>query len=135
MSKIKVLIFHHMKITRILLKLYLDKSEDFKCVFDADNTEDVLKLVKEHNPDIIIMDIAFPGRDGHQATQEIMSVYPKSKIIMLTARNNSEDIQKAIDNNVMAYIQEGVATVEELLFVLKKIYNNEQLKNKYIIEN
>ena len=71
--------------------------EDFSLKFTAVNGEDLIeKLEKNHNIDLILMDIEMPKMNGIEATEIIKNKYPQIKIIMLTVFDNDENIFKSI---------------------------------------
>ena len=67
--------------------------EDFSIKITAINGLDVLeKLEKNHNIDLILMDIEMPKMNGIEATERIKNKYPQIKFIMLTVFDNDENI-------------------------------------------
>lgn len=83
--------------------------EDLSCKFSANNGLDLLeKLGKNHNIDLILMDIEMPKMNGIEATREIKMKYPHIKIIMLTAFDNDENIFKSIKAGADGYLLKEV---------------------------
>ena len=83
--------------------------EDLSCKFSANNGLDLLeKLAKNHNIDLILMDIEMPKMNGIEATREIKMKYPHIKIIMLTAFDNDENIFKSIKAGADGYLLKEV---------------------------
>ena len=83
--------------------------EDLTCKFFANNGMDLLeKLEKNHNIDLILMDIEMPKMNGIEATCQIKTVYPHIKIIMLTAFDNDENIFKSIKAGADGYLLKEV---------------------------
>ena len=66
------------------------------------------KLEKNHNIDLILMDIEMPKMNGIEATCQIKTVYPHIKIIMLTAFDNDENIFKSIKAGADGYLLKEV---------------------------
>jgi DNA-binding NarL/FixJ family response regulator len=64
----------------------------------------LMKLEKNHNLDLILMDIEMPGMNGIEATESVKSKYPHIKIIMLTVFDNDENIFKAIKAGADGYL-------------------------------
>ncbi|HRA74258.1 MAG TPA: response regulator transcription factor, partial [Flavobacterium sp.] len=78
--------------------------EDFSLKFTAVNGEDLIeKLEKNHNIDLILMDIEMPKMNGIEATEIIKNKYPQIKIIMLTVFDNDENIFKSIKAGADGY--------------------------------
>ncbi|MGL2963162.1 response regulator transcription factor [Flavobacterium sp. RSB2_4_14] len=83
--------------------------EDIETKFKACNGEDLLeKLEKNHNLDVILMDIEMPKMNGIEATEAVKNKYPQIKIIMLTVFDNDENIFKSIKAGADGYLLKEV---------------------------
>lgn len=83
--------------------------DDIDVKFKANNGEDLVeKLEKNHNLDIILMDIEMPKMNGIEATELVKSKYPQIKIIMLTVFDNDENIFKSIKAGADGYLLKEV---------------------------
>lgn len=79
--------------------------EDLEVRFNAMNGADVLEqLEKNHNIDLILMDIEMPVMNGIEATEKVKQKYPHIKIIMLTVFDNDENIFNAIKAGADGYL-------------------------------
>jgi DNA-binding NarL/FixJ family response regulator len=79
--------------------------EEIDVKFKANNGEDLLsKLEKNHNLDLILMDIEMPKMNGIEATEAVKNKYPQIKIIMLTVFDNDENIFKSIKAGADGYL-------------------------------
>jgi len=83
--------------------------DDFSIKFVAVNGADLLdKLEKNHNVDLLLMDIEMPKMNGIEATTIIKQRYPQIKIIMLTVFDNDENIFKSIKAGADGYLLKEV---------------------------
>ena len=83
--------------------------DDFITKFTAVNGEDLIeKLEKNHNIDLILMDIEMPKMNGIEASEIIKQKYPQIKIIMLTVFDNDENIFNAIKAGADGYLLKEV---------------------------
>lgn len=83
--------------------------EDFSLKFTAVNGLDLLeKLEKNHNVDLILMDIEMPKMNGIEAVEIVKNKYPQIKIIMLTVFDNDENIFKSIKAGADGYLLKEV---------------------------
>jgi DNA-binding NarL/FixJ family response regulator len=83
--------------------------DDFSVKITADNGQSLLdKLEKNHNVDLILMDIEMPVMNGIEATQVVKQRYPQIKIIMLTVFDNDENIFKSIKAGADGYLLKEV---------------------------
>lgn len=83
--------------------------DDFSIKFTAINGIDLInQLDKNHNIDLILMDIEMPKMNGIEATEIIKNKYPQIKIIMLTVFDNDENIFKSIKSGADGYLLKEV---------------------------
>lgn len=83
--------------------------DDIEVKFKANEGEDLLqKLEKNHNLDLILMDIEMPKLNGIDATVKVKAKYPQIKIIMLTVFDNDENIFKSIKAGADGYFLKEV---------------------------
>ncbi len=75
-------------------------------VFIARDGTEVLELLKEQIPDLILLDIMMPNLDGYSTLSEIKKTekFQKIKIIFLSAKTSEKDIQKGLEMGADAYI-------------------------------
>lgn len=95
-----------------LQKAIMDKLsffEDIVVKFKANNGEDLIsKLDKNHNINLILMDIEMPKMNGIEAAYYVKTTYPQIKIIMLTVFDNDENIFKSIKAGADGYLLKEV---------------------------
>jgi len=87
-----ILIVEDNKINQMITKKILEKNK-MRCLV-ADNGTDAIALVKEHNFDVVLMDIHMPGISGIEATQEIRKFNKQLPIIALTAVTIDENLDE-----------------------------------------
>ena len=85
------------------LKLLLESEEGWT-VRTASDGDEALQLCHEEQPDVILMDIRMPVRDGVAATRLIKEAYPSVKIVMLTTFNDDGYITSAIEAGAEGYL-------------------------------
>jgi len=78
--------------------------EDKYSILTAQNGKEALDRVKESSPDLIIMDIKMPGRNGIEVLKEIKSIDPKSLVIIMTAYGTTETAIEAMKYGAYDYI-------------------------------
>jgi DNA-binding NarL/FixJ family response regulator len=83
--------------------------QDIEIKFKANHGLELLeKLEKNHNIDLILMDIEMPKMNGIEATEVVKNKYPHIKIIMLTVFDNDENIFKSIKAGADGYLLKEV---------------------------
>ena len=88
---------------RLLLKDLL-KIGNHKIVAEAVNGEDAVKKFNEIKPDILLLDIAMPKKDGLEALKEIIATNPNAKIVMITASDSLDTITQCTEAGALAYL-------------------------------
>jgi len=71
---------------------------------EAIDGEQAVEKFAKTQPDVLLLDIAMPKKDGLTVVREIISVYPKAKIIIVTASSNTDIIKECLDAGALAYI-------------------------------
>ena len=97
MKKIKILIADDHKIVRMGLAALLATERDLQLVGEAENGIEAVRLAAGLKPDIVIMDIMMPKKDGVEATQEVLSASPDTKVLLLTSYGTSNAVAQAIN--------------------------------------
>jgi NarL family two-component system response regulator LiaR len=96
MNKISILIADDHKIVRMGLKSLFAAEKDLSVVGEADDGELAVQLAFKLSPDVIIMDLMMPKKDGVAATAEIHAKLPKTRIVVLTSYSTSDTIAAAL---------------------------------------
>jgi len=78
--------------------------DDYKVVGEASNGLEALNLSRELLPDVILMDIAMPVMDGIEATKQIASELPSTRIVILTMSEEKADLINAIKHGANGYV-------------------------------
>ncbi|WP_440005577.1 chemotaxis protein CheY [Halomicrococcus sp. SG-WS-1] len=97
-----VLIVDDSEFMRNLLREILE--EKFDIVGEAENGVEAVEIYKESNPDLVMMDIVMPIRDGIEATAEIKEFDAGSHVIMCTSIGQEEKMKKAVKAGADGYI-------------------------------
>ncbi|MBI3841825.1 MAG: response regulator [Thaumarchaeota archaeon] len=73
-------------------------------VGEAINGVEAVKMYESSKPDIVLLDVAMPKKDGFFALKEIIAKDPMAKVIMITATDNLKTINDCISEGALAYI-------------------------------
>ena len=96
-GKIKVLIADDHAIVRMGLTALLESERDITVVGQSENGEQAVQDADRLAPDVVIMDLMMPVKDGIVATDEIHRTHPGIKIILLTTFGTSDHIARALE--------------------------------------
>jgi DNA-binding NarL/FixJ family response regulator len=117
---IKVLVVDDHEIIRKGLSLVFELEDDFDLVGEARDGDEALEKVRALGPDVVLMDIKMPGKNGLQATKEIKESFEKIKIIALTALEQEDDILIALRAGVDGYVLKNIDS-EELAKAVRQV--------------
>ena len=125
---IKVLIAEDQLLVQEALQIILSTYPDITITGVASNGFEALELVKNNEPDIILMDIRMPEMDGVECTRLIKKQYPNVNIIILTTFDDDEYIFSAIKNGASGYLLKNVSG-KELYKAVKTVANGGAMIN------
>lgn len=121
MSKITILVAEDHTIVRQGIVSLINQEEDLTVVAEAGDGRQAIKLFKEKNPDVVIMDLAMPELNGIEATRFMKKENPGSRIIALSMYSEEEYILKAMDAGVTGYLIKKNAA-EDLIRAIRAVY-------------
>jgi Response regulator containing CheY-like receiver domain and AraC-type DNA-binding domain len=136
MDKIRVMIADDIEETRSVVKKILFLEEEFfEVVGEASNGEDVLKLIPQVRPDVVLMDINMPVLNGLEATERISKDFPQVIVIIMSVQGEHEYLKKAMLYGAKEYIIKPF-NYDNLIDTIKITYekNKERIKVQYIQE-
>ena len=123
-SKIKVMIVDDHAIVREGIAEVLEQSGDFEVVGQAGDGEEAVNKVQELRPDVVIMDILMPVKDGFEACRDITAALPDTRVLMLTASNRHGAIVQAVNAGATGYLQK-FSGKEMLLSTVREVAGGE----------
>ena len=85
MKKLRILLVDDHEVVRLGLKALLDRYPQFEVVAEASTADEALARVAQYRPDVVVMDVRLPGKNGIEATREIKATYPETEVIILTS--------------------------------------------------
>lgn len=106
------------------LKTILMNETDFTIIGEAHSGEQALQEFKELNPDIIIMDISMPGKDGIEITKEIRKENQKVKVLLLTMHSDEAFLKEGLEAGAQGYVLKR-AVDTELITAIRMVLNDE----------
>ena len=119
--KIRIIIVDdHPSYAKGLDMLLRTLATDIEVVGLARNRKEALDQVREHLPDIVLMDIKMPGEDGIEVTKEIRDMFPVVKVVMLTVSEDDQDVYDAMRLGASGYLPKQIE-VEELITAIRSI--------------
>jgi len=125
LSQIKILLVDDHAVVRMGFKMLIEAEADIKVIGEAESGEVAVKLFQELKPDIIVMDITMPGIGGLEAIDRIMAKDKNTKILVLSAHEDSVHPKRVLNAGAMGYLTKRSAA-EELIKAIKSIHQGKR---------
>lgn len=93
---------------------------DIELVGEAANGEEAIAVVARERPDVVLMDIVLPVKNGIEATKEILENYPRTKIVACSTEGQEALLLKALDAGCCHFLPKPFKS-EELLNTIRKV--------------
>lgn len=131
---IRLLIADDIEETRSLLRQVLElEDETFEVVGEASDGEEAVSLFNKLKPDVVLMDINMPRKNGLEATEEIVSLDPDANVIIMSVQNDTEYLRTAMSAGAKGYILKPI-NHEEVSDLIKKTHQKSLNRPKYAVE-
>ena len=111
-------------IVRVGLKQVLEQSGEFEVVGEVADGEDAVRVAAAVSPDVVMMDVMMPKKDGVEACREIMESAPETRVVMLTASTEVDAIVEAVAAGATGYLQKETDR-ERLLSTVRDVVSGE----------
>ena len=114
MSKIRVALIEDHDLTRVGIRTALQQRQEIEVVGEAANASDGLKLLEAERPDIAIIDIGLPDKDGIELTRQLKASQDandesRTKVLILTLRDNKEAVLAAFAAGADSYCMKDIS--------------------------
>jgi DNA-binding NarL/FixJ family response regulator len=110
MSPITIIIAEDHTIVREGLGILLSLEKDFLVVAEAANGREAVGLALEYRPHVVVMDIAMPLLNGLEATRQILSSIPSTRVLMLSAHSDDAYVKQALTYGAAGFLVKQTAS-------------------------
>jgi len=107
-----------------LVEGILDDDVRFVVVGKAADGDEAVRLCEEHSPDVVLMDIGMPGRDGIEATRAIHARDSGQHVVIYTGSNEYDDVARADDAGAVGFLHKDALTSPDLAEALYVLHTN-----------
>jgi DNA-binding NarL/FixJ family response regulator len=105
---IRVLIADDQTLVRDGFRMILDAQEDMEVVGEAADGLEAVERARELRPDVVLMDVRMPGRDGLDATREVLRDLPETHVLILTTFDLNEYVYEAMRAGASGFLLKDV---------------------------
>ena len=123
-ERIRVMVVDDHSIVREGLKHVLEQSGEFEVVGQAGDGEEAVRVAAEVSPDVVVMDVMMPRKDGVEACREIMESAPETRVVMLTVASEETAVLEAVAAGATGYLQKETDR-ERLLSTVRGVFRGE----------
>ena len=131
MGIIKVAIADDHKIFRKGVILSLRPFTNIKFVQEAENGDELLSGIAQSEPDVVLMDLRMPGKDGIEATKIISKQYPAIKVLVLSMYEDERFVYHLMENGANGYMLKN-ADPQEIRRAIMEVYEKGYYLNNFV---
>jgi two-component system, NarL family, response regulator DesR len=123
---IRVLVAEDQSMVRGALRALLELEEDITVVAEVGRGDEVLPAAREHRPDVALLDIEMPGRDGIEAARELAAELPAVRAVVLTTFGRPGFLRRAMEVGAAGFLVKD-APVAELAKAIRAVVAGERV--------
>lgn len=123
--RIRVLVADDHYVVRMGLIALVNIEPDMEVVGEAADGQQVVEMFERFNPNLVLMDLRMPVKDGIAATREIRRKHPDARVLMLTTYDGDTDIHRAIEAGAQGYVLKN-STGDKLIPALRAVAAGEK---------
>jgi two-component system NarL family response regulator len=120
-NPIRILVAEDHLIARVGVSTIVNLQPDMTVVAEASNGQQAVEFYRKHQPDVTLLDLRMPIMTGLEAAAAIRQEYPKARFIALTTYGGDEDIRRALQAGVQAYLMKDILH-DELLKAIRAVH-------------
>ena len=121
---ISVLLVDDHAVVRQGLRAFLDVQDDIEVVGEAADGDEAVRAVEQLVPDVVLMDLVMPGRNGVAALRELRARSPSTRVLVLTSFADGDKIVAAVKAGAAGYLLKDVHP-QELAEAIRRVHGGE----------
>jgi DNA-binding NarL/FixJ family response regulator len=107
------------------LAAIINNERDMELVAQAASAQEALEQFRKHQPDVTLMDLRLPGKNGIEALAMVRGEFPDARVIMLTTFEGDVEIQRALEAGARGYLLKNTPP-KELLDVIRQVHSGKK---------
>jgi two-component system NarL family response regulator len=113
-SGIRIVLADDHPVVRDGLAAMINQQDDMEVVAEAGDGEEAITLFEQHRPDVMVLDLRMPKRDGVAVVQHVLQRNPKARILIITTYDGDEDIFQCLSQGAKGYLLKDAPRAEIL---------------------
>lgn len=135
-NKIRVVLADDHPVVRDGLAAMINQQPDMQVVAEAGDGDEAIAVYQEHRPDVMVLDLRMPKRDGVAVVQQVLLMDPKARMLIMTTYDGDEDIFRSLSQGAKGYLLKD-APRQEILSAIRSVsadqpYTSSQVAAKAI---
>ena len=119
-AKIRVILADDHPVVRDGLAAIVNQQKDMTVVAEAQDGADAVTAYEEHRPDVMVLDLRMPKRDGVSVVEEVLEKHPKARLLIMTTYDGDEDIFRSLSKGAKGYLLKD-APRQEILSAIRAV--------------
>lgn len=119
-TRLRLLIADDADLVAEALQALLETYPEFEVVSRVNRGDQVLAAVREHRPDVALLDVDMPGATGIEAAAQVVAEYPECRVLLLTALEGSGHLHRALSAGSSGYILKST-TADRLVEAIRTV--------------
>ncbi len=119
---IKLLVVDDAPFIREIIRYSLKDHPEIRIVGEAEDGADALLQARMNQPDVILMDLVLPEKNGVEATREILDLFPEMKVVAFSTNDQSQVIVQALDAGAKSFLSKPFTT-DELVTAIRQAHH------------
>ncbi|HEY4622850.1 MAG TPA: response regulator transcription factor [Solibacillus sp.] len=130
----KIIIIGDHQLFREGVKRILDFEDTFEVVAEGDDGTDVVSLYEKNQPDVVLMDINMPEKNGVEATADLIAEYPDAKVMVLSIHDDESYVTHALKSGALGYMLKEM-DADEIVEAIKVVSNGGSYLHPKVTKN
>jgi two-component system invasion response regulator UvrY len=118
---IKVTIVDDHELVRTGIIRLLSDVRGIEIVAEASSGEEAINIIRQHKPDVVLMDVNMPGIGGFEATRKLIQMYPDLKVVVVTIHVEDPFPSRMLQAGAMGYLTKGCG-IDEIVSAIREVY-------------
>jgi len=120
MAKIRIMLADDHTLFRQGIRTLISAEPDMEVVAEAGDGDEAITSYEQHHPDVLVLDLRMPKRDGVAVVQRVLEINPKARILIMTTYDGDEDIFQCLSQGAKGYLLKD-APRQEILAAIRAV--------------